>query len=96
MTAPRSPLAMGEERFRVLAVFTKVLFAMVAALSVLSIGVPEPYSIWTSWAAVVCIIAAPLSRVLWFGIRWVRRSDYRFAAVAGGVLAMAAIGFLLG
>ena len=38
------------------------------------------------------LVAAPLVRVAWLGIRWARKGDRRFALVAAGLLAVVATG----
>ncbi|WP_370327392.1 hypothetical protein [Euzebya sp.] len=45
-----------------------------------------------AWAAVAVVVVVPLLRVLWLGIRWVDRRDYRFAALAFGLLAIVVVG----
>ena len=46
-------------------------------------------------AAVVLVIAAPLFRVGWLIVRWLREGDTRFAVVGFGLLAIVAVGFVL-
>ncbi len=41
---------------------------------------------------VALLVAAPLVRVAWLGIRWARKGDRRFALVAAGLLAVVAAG----
>jgi hypothetical protein len=43
-------------------------------------------------ASLVAVIAAPLGRSLWLGVRWLRKGDRRFALVAAAVLAIVAAG----
>ena len=46
--------------------------------------------------ALVCLlVAAPVARVSWLGVRWLRRGDPRFAAVAGCLVLIVLSGGLL-
>jgi hypothetical protein len=46
-------------------------------------------------AAVIALVSAPLVRVLWLALRWLRRGDRGFALAALTVLAVVASGALL-
>lgn len=68
------------------------------ALAVLGIFLPQPGGRWLAWASVAVVVAVPLARVAWLGVRWIQRRDYRFAAIAFGLLAvvmLSAVGAML-
>jgi hypothetical protein len=46
-------------------------------------------------ALVVVLVAAPLGRVAWLGVRWVVRGDPRFALAAAALLVIALSGAVL-
>lgn len=96
MSSRPAPLAMGEARFRLIARIMKMVLGFVGLLALGSAIAPEPYSEVLGQMAVASLIAAPLLRVLWMAVRWIRRRDYKYSAVALGVFTLALIGFLLG
>lgn len=96
MSSRPAPLAMGEERFRLIAQVMRAVLAFVAILAFGSAVAPEPWSGALGQMAVASLIAAPLLRVLWMAVRWIRRRDYKYSAVALGVFTLAMIGFFLG
>ncbi|HVW33106.1 MAG TPA: hypothetical protein VHL53_11245 [Acidimicrobiia bacterium] len=67
--------------------------AFVTALAGLLL--PDPAGDVAAAVAVVIVVAAPLVRVGWLAIRWYRRGDRRFAAVAVALLLVVAIGSVL-
>ena len=46
-------------------------------------------------AAVAVVMATPLLRVLWLIVRWVQERDWRFVAVASGLLVVVGLGAVL-
>lgn len=74
----------------------RVVLVIVGLLALGSAVLPDPYSEVLAQMSVAGLIAAPLLRVLWMAVRWIRRGDYKFGAVAVGVFTLAMIGFLLG
>ena len=56
---------------------------------------PDPVGNAASAAAVVVVVAVPLLRVAWLAIRWYRRGDRRYAAVAAGLLLIVGAGSVL-
>lgn len=87
---------MGEDRFRLIARIMKVILGFVGLLALGSAVAPERYSEVLGQIAVASLIAAPLLRVFWMAVRWIRRGDYKYSGVALGVFTLALIGFLLG
>ena len=67
--------------------------AFVAALAGLLL--PDPAGDVAAAVAVIVIVAAPLVRVGWLAVRWYRRGDRRFAAVAAALLLVVATGSVL-
>jgi len=74
-----------------LGLLTKVAF--IAALAGLLL--PDPFGPAASAFAVGVVIAAPLMRVTWLAVRWYRRGDRRFAAVAASLLLVVGSGSVL-
>lgn len=91
-----APLAMGDDRFRRISQTMRAILVLVGLLALSSALLPEPYSEVLGQMSVAALIAAPLLRVLWMALRWFRRGDYRFGAVALGVFSLAMLGFFLG
>jgi hypothetical protein len=75
----------------VLGLFTRLAFA--AAL--VGLLLPDPVGEAASAMAVAVVIAAPLIRVAWLAVRWYRRGDVRYAAVAVSLLLVVAAGSLI-
>lgn len=48
-----------------------------------------------AWVAVTCVVAAPLARIGWLGVRWILRRDLGYAAIAFGLLGIVAISGVL-
>ncbi len=49
----------------------------------------------TAVALVVVLVAAPLARLLWLTVRWVRRGDPGFALLAGLLIAVSLSGVVI-
>ena len=77
-----------DERFRYERMVLALRFVRRVALGAALAGMllPDPAGDAASLAAVVIVVAAPLVRVAWLAIRWYRRDDRRYAAVAGLLL----------
>ena len=56
---------------------------------------PDPVGDAASVTAVGVVVAVPLMRVAWLAVRWYRRGDRRYAAVAAGVLLIVGAGSVL-
>lgn len=81
-------------RRRVLVRALIVLTATLSALAALVVVLPAPAEEPVAVATVALLIAAPVLRVAWLGVRWWRLGDRRFALVAAaliGVVALAAV-----
>jgi hypothetical protein len=74
-----------------LGLFTRVAF--VAALAGLLL--PDPVGEAASGVAVAVVVAAPLIRVAWLAVRWYRRGDRRYAAVAVSLLLVVGAGSVI-
>jgi hypothetical protein len=81
------------------------LAGMVGALRVALVGLvlgcigvlvlPEDDRTGPSQVLVGAVIAVPLLRVAWLGVRWARKGDWRFAGAAGALLAVVALAALV-
>ena len=80
-----------ERMIRALRLLSWVAFG--AALA--GVILPDPVGDAASVTAVVVVIAVPLMRVAWLAVRWYRRGDRRYAAVAAGVLLIVGAGSVL-
>ncbi len=78
------------ERFQTLIRFLRVVLVVAVALAVAGVFVDG-----AARAMVVVVIAAPLVRVAWLGVRWVARGDRRYGVVAAGLLAVILVAALL-
>jgi hypothetical protein len=67
--------------------------ALVAAVA--GVLLPDPAGEVAAGVAVAVVVGAPLVRVAWLAIRWYRRGDRRYAAVAAGLLLVVATGSVL-
>jgi hypothetical protein len=56
---------------------------------------PDPVGNAAGATAVGVVVAVPLLRVAWLAIRWYRRGDRRYAAVAAGLLLIVGAGSVL-
>jgi hypothetical protein len=62
---------------------------------VVGVLLPDRVGTAASAIAVSIVVAVPLIRVAWLAIRWYRRGDRRYAAVAAGLLLIVAMGSVL-
>lgn len=63
---------------------------VVLVLAATALALPGDAGTAAGWAMVVVLITTPLARVAWLGVRWAREHDWRFARLAGGLLAVTA------
>ena len=77
-------------RRRVLVRVLVILLGMLAALSLLTVVLPPPAEQPLAVATVALLLAIPVARVGWLGVRWWRLGDRRFALVAVALLAVIA------
>lgn len=80
-----------ERMIQVLRLLTRL--ALVAAVA--GVVLPDPAGEVGAGVAVAVIVGAPLLRVAWLAVRWYRRGDRRYAAVAAGLLLVVATGSVL-
>jgi hypothetical protein len=67
-------------------VFLRGATAIAVVGSAIAVLVPGRVGQAAGAAVVATLVAAPLLRVLWLAVRWVRRGDLLFAGVAGVLL----------
>jgi hypothetical protein len=66
--------------------------AIALVLGIAGAVLPGDAGIAAATGAVTVVVAAPLVRVLWLAVRWVRKGDVRFAGLAVVLLAVVATG----
>lgn len=89
---PTDPL---RDRHAPLSRVLRLALVVVGAFAALAVAVPGRIGQLFGAAALITIIGVPLGRVVWFGARWTRRRDTRFALVALGVLGAVVLGVVL-
>jgi hypothetical protein len=81
-------------------VLTRVLVVVAAAVAVVAVAAVVATAVgtatWLGTATVVTLIAAPVVRVVWLGVRWLRLGDRRYAAVCAGLLVIMAVAAAVG
>jgi hypothetical protein len=87
----RGELIRYERMIGVLRLFSRV--ALGAAL--VGLLLPGPVGRAASATAVTVVVAAPLVRVAWLAVRWYRRGDLRYAAIAAALLLIVGAGSVL-
>lgn len=90
-----SPHDPRQDRFEPLSSWLRAAMWIVALLAIATVAVPDRYTSIPGVALVGVVVAAPLLRTAWFALRWGRRRDRRFSAVACGVLVVVATGVLV-
>ena len=78
-------------RRRVLVRVLAVLLGVLATLALLTVVLPPPAEESLAVATVALLLAIPVVRVAWLGVRWWRLGDRRFALVAAALLAVVAL-----
>lgn len=84
------------DRFRPLSNALGWALLAVTALAGLAVVLPRDLAVWAGAALVALLVAVPMARVVWLVLRWFRRGDRRYAFVGVGVLAVIAVGAVLG
>lgn len=96
---PGYPAGAGP-RLRRQVVLTRVLVAVAVAVGVVAVTAvvagAAGVAAWLGTATVVALIAAPVVRVVWLGVRWLRLGDRRYAAVCAALLAIMAVAAAVG
>lgn len=70
----------------------QVATAAALVLGIVGALVPAPGGTAAAWTGFGVIVAVPLGRVAWLGLRWIQRRDYRFALIAFGLLGVVVVG----
>ena len=78
-------------RRRVLVRLLVVLLGLLSFLALLTLLLPPPAEERFAVATVALLLAMPVVRVAWLGVRWWRLGDRRFALVAAALLAVVAL-----
>lgn len=83
-------------RQRVLAVYVRVWLAIVLLLAAVTVFAPDAWVEPVGIALVVSLVVAPVGRVLWLMVRWLRRGDRRFALAALALLLVMGVALVVG
>lgn len=81
-------------RQRHLVAFLRVAAVAATVLALAGVVLPGRAGTAAGLALVATLVGVPVARVAWLMVRWIRRGDPRYAAVAGALLAVAAGGAL--
>ena len=73
-----------------LVVGLQVSLALVVVTAVVGLVAPGSAGSTAATVGVAVLVAAPLGRVAWLSLRWIRRHDLRFAAAGVALLTIAA------
>ncbi len=76
---------------RLLVVLRTGITLVLAAATVGALA-PEPWGTGAAKATAVMLVAFPVGRVAWLGVRWLRKGDTRYATVALLLLLVVATG----
>jgi hypothetical protein len=82
------------DRQRFLVVYLRVALVAAFVIGVLELVLPVDARDEAAVVMVAVFVAAPIGRVVWLMVRWLRRGDWRFALVGAALLAVVATGFL--
>lgn len=83
-------------RQRALAIYLRVALTVAGLLGVTAALLPDDWGEEAAGVAmVVVLIAAPVGRVAWLLVRWLRRGDRRFALAAVALLAVMGVALAL-
>lgn len=83
-------------RQRALATYLRVALGVATVLGLLAALLPDDWAEETAGVAmVVVLIAAPIGRIGWLLVRWLRRGDWRFAGAAVALLAVMGVALAL-
>jgi membrane protease YdiL (CAAX protease family) len=88
----RDPKADRQRRLRR---FLVALVALAGVMALAAVLLPGAAGEVAGAIALGLVIAAPLARVAWLGVRWWRKGDRRFALTALAVLLVVAVGVAL-
>jgi hypothetical protein len=96
-TSGGEPLHPRAQRRRRMVRFLWISAAVVGLLATATLAVPAgEVRDALGVAAVAALVLAPVLRVGWLSVRWLRLGDPRFAAVAAGLLLVVALAALVG
>jgi hypothetical protein len=82
-------------RQRAMALYLRVALAVSLVLGAATLAVPPDRRDNVGIVMVVVLVATPLGRVAWLGVRWLRRGDRRFALAAGTLLVVMVAGVVV-
>jgi len=82
------------DRQRFLVIYLRVALVAAFMIGVLELILPTEARDEAAVVMVAVFVAAPIGRIVWLMVRWLRRGDWRFALVGATLLAVVATGFL--
>jgi hypothetical protein len=91
-TEPAPNLRADRQRF--LVAYLRIALVLAFAIGVLELVLPEDLRDEAAVVMVAVFVAAPIGRIVWLIVRWLRLGDRRFAIVGAVLLAVVATGFL--
>jgi hypothetical protein len=84
-------------RQRALATYLRVALGVAMVFGLLAALLPDTWDERPAGVAmVVVLVVAPIIRIGWLLVRWVRRGDWRFAGAAAALLAVMGAALALG
>lgn len=90
-----TPANWRTDRQRLLVAFLRAALAVVAVTAGAALVLPGAPAHEAALAMVVLLVAVPAVRVAWLAQRWFRLGDRVFSALAGGLLVVLVLAFLV-
>jgi len=82
-------------RQQAMAAYLRVCLVVAFVLGALAVVLPDPAGRRFGVAMAFVLVLAPVGRLLWLLVRWLRRGDRRFAASAATLLVLLAVALVV-
>lgn len=82
-------------RHAVLSTLLIIAVRVIFVGAVIALLLPESMARPVATAVVALLLSVPILRLCWFGVRWIRRGDPKYAAIVFGLLCTIALGAAL-